>query len=279
MRYYSLAAHPAAFLFGLIAVGAVIAAAFASRLGRVEPSRVARGFLASVIFLMGVRIVAWGAASIFGVSAVRPAGTGPYDATNLLIGALYGLAAAHATRGRFDDFLRAPDVQLAMRVATGVAFVLAGMGAFLFTLRTGIDYFVEIGYPKTFHLFIMCAEVLGGALLLLPWRWLTLIAAAGLTIDMFGALYTQVRIGQPLDPAAIAMLLRLLPLVLLTLRGRWLAVAIGALACGAAAIVGSSVLMHPRNASAAIQQPPPLISIAYRTADGRSSAIAYVSSS
>jgi hypothetical protein len=246
MGFFALAAQPAAFLFLLITLGAIIAAALAPRLGRIESSRLARGFLVGVVFLIGIRILAWWASYIFGVNAVRPSATGPYDATNLLIGALYGLAASRAIRGGFDDFFRSSEVQLAMRVATGVAFVLAGLGAFLFTLRTGIDYFVQIGYPKTFHLFIMCAEVLGGALLLLPWRWLTLIAAAGLTIDMFGAIYTQVRIGQDVDPAAFAMLLRLLPLVLLTARGRWFLVSLGALACGAAAIIGSIVLLHPR---------------------------------
>jgi hypothetical protein len=265
-------ANPAVFLFSLIAIGAISAAILARRVERADPARLARGFLIAVAVLMGIRVAAWTAAHIFGVSAVRPLETGPYDATNLLIGALYGLAATRAigasrasrastSRGagaRLDDFLSAPELLLAMRVATGVAFVLAGLGAFLFTLRTGIDYFVQIGYPKTFHLFIMSAEVLGGALLLLPWRWLTLIAAAGLTIDMFGALYTQVRLDQPLDPAAFAMLLRLLPLAVLTVHARhrpaaslgrsrrtWIAVTIAALACAAAAIVGSQVLMLP----------------------------------
>jgi hypothetical protein len=85
----------------------------------------------------------------------------------------------------------------------------------------GVDYFVQMGYTKEFHRVIMTAEVLGGAALLLPWRWLTLTAAFGLTVDMFGALYTQARAGDPLDAAAFAMLLRLGPLVLLTLGIRW----------------------------------------------------------
>jgi hypothetical protein len=226
----------------LIAVGAVGAFVLGPRLQRIDASRLAHRFLICIVALTGVRVAAWVIGTIFGITAVRPPGTGPFDPTNLLVGALYGLAV----RGRSDVFFRAADVQLAMRVATGVAFVLGGMGAFLFTLRTGVDYFVAIGYPRTFHFLIMCGEVLGGALILLPWPWLTLTAAAGLTVDMFGALYTQVRLDQPVDPAAIANLLRLLLLVLLTIRGHRVVVAtIGGLACGAAAVAGSHVLLHP----------------------------------
>jgi hypothetical protein len=79
---------------------------------------------------------------------------------------------------------------------------------------------------------------------LLPWPWLTLIAVAGLSIDMFGALYTQARTGDALDAAAIAMLLRLVPLVGLIARARWVAIAAGAVACAVIAIVGGVLLFH-----------------------------------
>jgi DoxX-like family len=80
---------------------------------------------------------------------------------------------------------------------------------------------------------IMTAEILGGAALLLPWRWLTLAAVAGLTIDMAGALYTQMRIRDSLDAItlAIVMVARLAALALLAMRGRWVPVAVGAVGC------------------------------------------------
>jgi hypothetical protein len=246
LKLYALGTHPGVALSLLIAIGVVGAALFGAKLDQVEPARVARWFLIGVVVLMGVRVTAWVVGTIFGLTAVRPPGTGPFDPTNLLIGALYGFAL----RGRSQDFFRAPELQLALRTATGVAFVLGGMGAFMFTLRTGFDYFVSIGYPKTFHFVIMCGEILGGALILLPWPALTLSAAAGLTIDMFGALYTQVRLDQPLDAAAISNVLRLLLLVLLTVRGRRVAIALGAVVCGAAAVVGSHMLLHPAAAHA-----------------------------
>jgi len=226
----------------LIGAGAMIAAGLVRRLEPIDPARLSRAYLVSVTALTGVRVLAWMAARVFGLTSVSPAGTGPYDATNLLIGALYGLAAIHALRGGLAAHLGAPDVQTALRVATGVAFVLAGLGGMFFMHTTGIDYFVAVGYPKEFHLFIIAAEVLGGAALLLPWRWLTLAAAAGLTIDMFGAVYTKARTGEGLEPPALAMLFRLLPLALLTLPGRWRAVALAAVACAAVAVVGSEVL-------------------------------------
>jgi hypothetical protein len=232
------------FLLALILAGAGAAAAFAGRLVRIEPARLARGYLVGVAVLMGVRVVAYVAANVFGVMAVRPASTGPYDLTNLLVGGLYGLAAVDFRRGGFDAFWRSPDLLLALRLAAGVAFVLAGL-VNVFIMDTGFDYFVEVGYTKTFHRFIMTAEVLGGAALLLPWRWLTLAAAAGLTIDMFGALFTQARVGDPLDAAAFAMLLRLAPLVVLAARVRWAAIGAGAVACAVVAIVGSMLLKHP----------------------------------
>jgi uncharacterized membrane protein YphA (DoxX/SURF4 family) len=232
-------------LFALIVVGAVVAVAFARRLEQIPPDRLARAYLVGVTTLMAVRVAAYVAANVFGLREVRPASTGPYDLTNLLVGGLYGLAVVRAQRGGFGDFFHAPDVQLALRVATGVAFVLAGLVNAFIMNAGGTDYFVQMGYTKTFHLFIMTAEVLGGVALLLPWRWLTVAAACGLGVDMFGALYTQARAGDPLDAAAFAMLLRLTPLVALCVRGRWGVVGVGAVACAIAAIAGGTVLHHP----------------------------------
>jgi len=207
-------------LLVMIAVGAIFA------------KRVQRHVLVAVVVTMSFRVVAYFAANVFGLTAVKPLSIGPYDPTNVIVGALFALPALWAES----------DVLLATRVATGGAFVLAGLGN-AFYLNQGVDYFVSVGYPKTFHLFIMTAEVLGGAALLLPSRWLTLAVIAGLTVDMFGALSTQVRVGQPLDAAAFAMLFRLALLAMMCLRGRRLAiVGAGAVACATMAIVGGAVL-------------------------------------
>lgn len=224
-------------------IGGVAAVTLAPRLQRTSAPTLAHRYLVAVAVLMSVRVVAYVLANVFGQLAIRPASTGPYDLTNLLVGALFGLALVHARRGGFDHFFRAPEVLLAMRVATGIAFVLAGL-VNIFIMTSGRpDYFVLMGYTKSFHLFIVTAEVLGGAAILLPWHWLTIAAACGLTIDMFGALYTQLHVGAPLDAAAFAMLFRLIPLVLLVAKGRWIPVAMGAVACAVVAIMGA-VFLH-----------------------------------
>jgi uncharacterized membrane protein YphA (DoxX/SURF4 family) len=239
---------PAAFLAVLLLAGAGAAVILARRLEQIRPARLARGFLLAAAASTSLRVVAYFAANVFGVQAVRPASTGPYDLTNLLIGGLLGLAAVHAKRRRFGSFLSEPELLLALRFATGVAFILAGLGNVFFMERTGIDFFVNIGYTHTFHRFIMTTEILGGASLLLPWRWLTLVAVAGLTIDMSGALLNHIRSHDSLNvaSAAIVMVVRLLPLALLTVKGRWLPIAAGALACVGVAVAGDAFLRPSR---------------------------------
>lgn len=233
-----------AVLLALILLGATVAVLFAPRLRQLEASRLAKGFLVGVVAMMLIRVTAYVLANVFGLMAIRPLSTGPFDPTNLMVGGLYGIAIAQATRGGFDAFLRHPELLLAVRVATGGAFVLAGLSSAF--RANAAAYFVQVGYTETFHRFIMTAEVLGGAAILLPWRWLTLAAVAGLTIDMLGAQYSQLRAGHPLDAAAYAMLFRLAPLAVLSLDRRWIAIGVGAVACAATAIAGSIVLYHPQ---------------------------------
>ena len=232
---------PTVFLLALVLAGAALSAVLARYLERLEPARLARGFLIGVMVSMGIRVLAYVAANVFGAPAVRPISTGPYDPTNLLLGAVYGLALVHSRRGGFASLWRETDVLLALRLSAGIAFVLAGL-VNAFHMDAAVEYFIQAGYSRTFRLFIMAAEVLGGAALLLPWPWLTLTAAAGLTVDMFGALSTQIRTGDALDPAAIAMLLRIGPLVALAARPRWTALAAGAFVCAVMAVLGSLFL-------------------------------------
>src|SRR4029453_14243808 len=54
------------FLLALIAAGAAAGAAFARRLERIEPARLARGYLVAVTTLIGARVARSGAANGFG---------------------------------------------------------------------------------------------------------------------------------------------------------------------------------------------------------------------
>jgi hypothetical protein len=230
-------------LLALIAAGAIVAVALSRRLERVEPARLARAFLVAITALMGVRVAAYVAGNVFGLQAVRPLSAGPYDLTNLLVGGVLGLAAVHAARRSFAAFWREPDLVLALRIAVGIAFILAGL-ANVYRPENGERLFTQLGYTKAFRLFILTAEVLGGAALLLPWPWLTLVAAAGLAIDMFGASYNFLWAGPQVDAYGLSMLFRLVPLAMLVARGRWAAIAAGAIACAAIAIAGATLLRH-----------------------------------
>lgn len=235
-------------LLVLFVAGAVAGATLAPRLAEIPPARMARSYLVAVAALMALRVVAYTAFNVFGIQAVRPLGTGPYDLTNMLVGGLYGFAITSLTRPGIRAVFDEPELLLAMRVATGVAFVLAGLGTFFFMERTGNDPFIAIGYTHKFHLFIMTAEILCGAALLLPWRWLTVVALAGLTTDMSGAFFTHIRFSDALDGMAPAftMVLRLAALALLTARWRWVPVAVGAVGCAAVALAGAIVMLNPK---------------------------------
>ncbi len=231
----------------LLVVGAIAGGALARVAARFDPIRLARGYLVVVAAVTAVRAVAFVAAIVLGLTVVRSIGAAIWrDATTLLLGGLYGLAAVDARRGALKAFLAAPDVLLALRLTTGVAFVLVGLGD-AFVIDRMIAFFARAGYPKEFLHFIMTIEVLGGVALLLPWRWLTLAATAGLAMDMFGAIYTHLSVGETIDECtqAIAMLLRLGTIAILSMRPgrrRWVVVAGWAVGCALVAVAGGTYL-------------------------------------
>jgi hypothetical protein len=53
-----------------------------------------------------------------------------------------------------------------------------------------VEFFTQSGYSTPFLKFIIVAEVLGGMGLLIPWT--VLPAITGLSVDMFGAIYTHI---------------------------------------------------------------------------------------
>jgi hypothetical protein len=229
-------------LLALIGAGGIVGVASSKGLEHIAPARLARAVLIAAGATMTLRVLAYFAANVLGLTWAKPLSIGPYDLTNFMVGVLYGLGFARGV----TELWREDDLRLAVRVATGGAFVLAGLGN-AFYLNGPVDYFVAVGYTKSFHYFIMTAEVLGGAALLLPWRWLTLAVLAGLTVDMFGALSTQARVGEPLDAAAFAMLFRLALMAMLWIptartARRLATIGMGAAACAIIAIAGSVLL-------------------------------------
>lgn len=165
--------------------------------------------------------------------------------------AIFGIAIRRVdSRG----LLGQPLVLDTIRMTVALTFAIAGIGK-AFNMAFMTQFFTQSGYPITFLKFIMFAEVLGAIGLLLPWAFL--LALLGFTVDMFGAIVTHVRNGDPLDDSAgaIAMLIRLIAiaaLVVMTpqgffakfnLRRRVLIASSAGLGCLMVAIVGS-LLLH-----------------------------------
>src|SRR5262245_49168491 len=109
----------------LLGSGALAGVALIPRVERGEAARAARIFLLVVAGCLSVRALAYIVANVFTLRAVRPLSTGPGDLTNLPLGALYLFAVAAFARRRLRALLREADVVWAVRLATGVAFILA----------------------------------------------------------------------------------------------------------------------------------------------------------
>lgn len=96
---------------------------------------------------------------------------------------------------------------------TGItaAFMLSSSVPDLLQIPQAIAIFQHLGYPPYLLVFLGTAKTLGVAVLLAPWdsrlkEW----AFAGLMIDLMGALYSHLSVGDPLNvwlPAAIGLLL------------------------------------------------------------------------
>jgi len=235
------------YVVALVVAGAIVAVLAGRRLAAVDARRVARGYLLASGVVVAVRV---------GLFIVRypldvhwPPDLGWRalgDLGPVLLGAAYGLAVLEWWRGGFAAVVRSPDVRFALCLSTGLGFVMTAMGS-VFYIDAMRAFFAQSGYSARFLNFIMAIELAGGIALVLPWRWLNLAAAAGLAIDMFGAIYTHVHNGDPLDDStgAVGMLLRLVPIAVMLAGRRWRGVGLGAVACAALAVAGSALVRQP----------------------------------
>jgi uncharacterized membrane protein YphA (DoxX/SURF4 family) len=242
------------YVLAVILAGAIVGALLARRASHIEAARLARGYY----ILIAARVVL--GAVVFTCSIVltngrlwSTIGSGIGDAANFLFGALLGLALF---RAKPLELLRQPALYSALCLSAGFAFVTIGF-AKAFHLQEMIEFFTQSGYSSTFLKLIMTAEVLGGAALLLPWA--VPAAIAGLSIDMFGAIYTHIHNGDPLNDStdAIAMLIRLGAIAVIwalrpgaaaavgSMRNRFIRVGAGAAICVGAAVAGSALMRRP----------------------------------
>lgn len=134
-----------------------------------------------------------------------------------LLSACFAAIFGIATRRRESrPLLGQPQVLEAIRMTVALTFAIAGIGK-AFNMDFMTQFFTQSGYPITFLKFIMLAEVLGAVGLLLPWTFVP--ALCGFAIDMFGAIITHIRNGDPPDDStgAVSMLIRIAAITVLVI--------------------------------------------------------------
>jgi len=237
---------------GVLIAGFIVGILFSRRTENADPHQVARLYYAVIATLLVLRTVAFfGSMLTHYQDFWNTAGGLAGDISSLLYGALFGLSAR---RKDARKLLTDPVILSALSMTLAFTFAIAGT-AKAFSMTPMTEFFTQSGYSTTFLKFIVFAEVFGAIGLLLPWALAP--ALGGLTVDMFGAVVTHVRNGDPLNDStgAIDLLIRLAVLGVLlilssrresqrTIRGAVLAVSTIGLVCLLFAVGGSVAMRH-----------------------------------
>ena len=255
------------YVVAVMLVGLIAGALLSRPTSRVDSARLARGYYIAIAVVLAIRAVVFVLGIVRANEAIWNAlGNGIGDAGNFLFGAIFGIAALHPDRRKT---LCDPAVYAALCLAAGFGFVMSGYVK-AFYMQGMTQFFTQSGYSVSFLKFIMTAEVLGGVGLLIPWT--VLPAMAGLSVDMFGAIYTHVHNGDPLNDStgAIAVLIRFAGIVALwawrprpndrpgSVRLRFIKAGVAGLFCLAAAVGGGTLMRGTVHAA-----PPPAASNAH----------------
>lgn len=219
------------------------------RFSGVSTSILARAYFAVVLALLGLRLI------FFLAGILRPqsnawqlAGGAVSDFVTLWFGALFGIAWRRPD-GR--TLLNEPAVFSALCIGTAFSFALAGLGK-TFSMEWMINFFHQSGYSTAFLKCIIATEVFAALAMLLPAT--VLPAVFVLTVDMFGAIYTHIHNGDPLNDSAgaIVALIHLAVIAILwnmrpgaaKRRLPYAVIATGAVACCLIAIIGDMLMHH-----------------------------------
>lgn len=240
------------YLLAVMLAGFLIGMACSRSTSQFSPSRIARAFYVITLALIGLRIVCFlGSVAQPKVALWSIAGALASDIGLLLFGALFGLALRRQDR---RGLLLHPAIFSALCIGTAASFALSGIGK-AFSLDWMINFFHQSGYSAAFLKCVMSVEVFAALAMLIP---STVIAAvAVLAIDMFGAVYTHVHNGDPLNDStgAIGALIRLAVIAVLWARQRpspekpprrlpLAAIAAGGAFCLIIAVAGGALMRH-----------------------------------
>lgn len=239
---YTLAVLLAGFLIGLAA---------GRRVAHFPVEVVARTYFEIVPVLLGLRLVCLiGYAMQPQTSAWNMALGTTLDISTLLFAALFGLALRRSRRGLLTE----DAVFSALVLATAFFFAMTGVGK-AFSMDWMTNFFHQSGYSVAFLKSIMIVEVFAALAMLVPATVMPAILV--LTVDMFGAIYTHVHNGDPLNDStdAIRELIQLAAIAIFWTMRRpapdkaprripWLGVATGGALCLVIAVAGGILMRH-----------------------------------
>lgn len=250
------------YIVALFLAGLIVGALLSRPTSRVEPSRLARRYFILFAIIIAMRVLVFVClalrlkASVFGMIF---AGTG--DATNFLFGMIFGLAALRSDR---RELLCNSAVSSVLCLSAGIGYVINGYLSASIGTKSMSEFFVQSGFSAQFQMFIATAELLGGIGLIIPWT--ALPALAGLSIDMFGAIYTHIHNGDPLNDStgAIGALIRFAAIVAIwawprpgsgmkSTHRRLAGAAIVGVLCACTAIVGGTLVRRAQRHAAVPQ--------------------------
>lgn len=241
------------YVIGVMLAGLVVGLLLSRRTSSIEAARLARWYFVIIAVRLALGAVVFACSVVLvNASTWNTISTALGDASNFLLGVLLGVALLRADR---REVLSDPSVYSALCLAMGIGFVMSGFGK-AFYMEGFIQFFTQSGYSLPFLKFIMTAEVLGGAALLIPIT--VLPAVVGLSMDMFGAIYTHIHNGDPLNDStgAIGALIRFGILICLwawrprpsdapgSVRRRLMAAGAVGVCCAIAAVGGSEIVRH-----------------------------------
>ena len=264
------------YLLAVILSGVIVGVLVSRRTANIEPGRLARGYFVIIAMLLAIRAAVFVCGIVLANGAVwNTIGSGIGDGSNFLLGGIVGIASRRSER---REILCDPSVYSALCLSAGFSFVIAGY-AKAFYMEGMTQFFAQSGYSTPFLKFIMTIEVLGGIGLLIPWTVLS--AIAGLSIDMFGAIFTHIHNGDSINDStgAISALIRFGVILTLwawrprhesdmvSMRQRFVGIAIAAALCAAAAAAGSALMRRqtPRLTAALVLQMSETNSCAWRS--------------
>jgi uncharacterized membrane protein YphA (DoxX/SURF4 family) len=175
------------------------------------------------------------------------------DMSSLVFGIPFGLAL----RRDRDELITEDAIFAALTLATAFFFAMTGVGK-AFSMDWMTNFFHQSGYSVAFLKSIMLVEVFAALALLVPATVMPAILV--LTVDMFGAIYTHMHNGDPLNDStdAIRELIHLAAIAALWIMRRrarqdashrvpWLALATGGTLCLVIAVAGGILMRraHP----------------------------------